>query len=538
MRMRLGQRVAALAAVVGVVMLVSGPVPDSMTARKAHGATPDGGLRLQPTDRPSHVAPPAARLTTRSATFTVNYSGFTAPAQAAFDFAVGIWSSLLTSPVPIVVDASFGPQPAGILGSAGATSLRRGVPNEPYPNSWYPVAVANKLAGTDLDPAQADIVASFSDAVTWYFGTDGQPPSGTVDFVTVVLHELGHGLGFFGSATVSGAVGTWGVGSGIPDAFDRFVQNGASQYVVDQTLFPNPSAALAGQLQGGDLFFGSPALLRLTTDRAVTPPARLFAPAAFVPGSSYSHLDETTFPSGDANSLMTPDLSFMEATHDPGNITREILREIGWTVSAGPPPSPDDLPKAPTDLSAEVSGLFVTLTWNAPAPLFAPPTRAAATAYSLEAGSASGLTDVLVQPLGNVTTFSAPGAAGTFFVAVRGVNGVGPGPRSNEVIVTLPGGGPPPCGAAPDAPTGVTPSISGSTVRLDWNASAGCAATSYLVEAGSVQGANDLASLDTGSATPLFSVAGVPSGTYFVRVHGRNVSGTGAPSPDVMVVVP
>lgn len=539
MRIRLVRVVAmvvATAASAAVVVLSSG---DGLS-RSGHGAGADEGLRLIPMDRPAFVPPPeSARFTTRAATFTVNYSGFTAPAQAALQFAVDIWSGLLTSPEPVVVDASFATLASGILGSAGATSLRRGVPNDPFANTWYPVAVANKLAGTDLDPARSDITASFSDAVTWYFGTDGQPPSGTVDFVTVVLHEIGHGLGFFGSATIGGGgFGTWGVGTGKPDAFDRFVQNGSSQYLIDQTLFPNPSAELAGLLTGGDLFFGSPALASLTTGRAVTPPARMYAPAAFEAGSSYSHLDETTFPAGDSNSLMTPKVAFMEAIHDPGTITREVLREIGWTVSAGAPPSPADFPTAPTDLAAAISGLDVTLTWNAGAALFSPPSRAASTAFSLEARSASGLTDVLVEALGNVTTFSAQGVPGTYFVAVRGVNAAGQGPRSNEITVQLPGGGAPPCGVVPDPPTGVTVTVSGGTVTLNWTASTGCPATSYLVAAGSTPGADDRASFDTGSALPTLAVMGVSSGTYFVRVHGRGAAGTGGPSPEITVVVP
>jgi len=33
----------------------------------------------------------------------------------------------------------------------------------------------------------------------WYFGTDANTPAGLIDFVTVVLHEIGHGIGFIGS---------------------------------------------------------------------------------------------------------------------------------------------------------------------------------------------------------------------------------------------------------------------------------------------------------------------------------------------------
>jgi hypothetical protein len=41
-------------------------------------------------------------------TFIVTYTGFTAEAEAAFQFAVDIWSNNIESSVPIRVDANFG----------------------------------------------------------------------------------------------------------------------------------------------------------------------------------------------------------------------------------------------------------------------------------------------------------------------------------------------------------------------------------------------------------------------------------------------
>ena len=59
-------------------------------------------------------------------------------------------------------------------------------------------------------------------------------------------------------------------------------------------------------------------------------PARLYAPATWQQGSSYSHLDEATYPQGDANSLMTPSLNSAEAIHSPGGISLALLKSIGW----------------------------------------------------------------------------------------------------------------------------------------------------------------------------------------------------------------
>ena len=69
--------------------------------------------------------------------------------------------------------------------------------------TWYPVALANALAGSDIDPGGDDIDATFNSSIgttcpfpsVWYYGLDGNAGS-NIDFVSVLLHELGHGLGF------------------------------------------------------------------------------------------------------------------------------------------------------------------------------------------------------------------------------------------------------------------------------------------------------------------------------------------------------
>jgi hypothetical protein len=89
----------------------------------------------------------------------------------------------------------------------------------------------------------------------------------------------------------------------------------------------------------------------------------------------------------------------------------------------------------------------------------------------------------------------------------------------------------------PGAPTGLGALVAGGNVTLNWTAAGGCAATSFIVEAGSASGLADLAVLNTGSTLPTF-LATAPSGTYFVRVRATNAFGTSAPSNEVVIVVP
>ena len=279
------------------------------------------------------VRPHAAFLLTAGTTqptakIKVTYTGFTPAAQKAFQAAVDVWASSLKSGVQINVNAHF--QDLGdprILGSAGPTSLVKDFAHAPKAGTAYPIALANKLAGSDLAPAADDIDANFNSTFpNWYFGTDGQTPVNQYDFMSVVLHELGHGLGFIGSGLVDSS------GSGSlndpPFVFDLFVQNGAGQKVLDGSLFPNPSDKLAKLFTGQDLFFSGP--LANSAHIPAGMPARLYAPAVWEDGSSYSHLDEATFPAGDPNSLMTPQLGMNESIHTPGSIVMGILRDMGW----------------------------------------------------------------------------------------------------------------------------------------------------------------------------------------------------------------
>lgn len=130
-----------------------------------------------------------------------------------FQRAAEIWGAALSSSVPIRVDAQFVAQTctptSGTLGSAGTLTVWRDFPNAPRAATWYPAALANKLAGTDLDPASSDIRTSFNSNVgqpgcldsggtpsSFYLGLDDNPPAGSIYLLPVVLHELGHGLGF------------------------------------------------------------------------------------------------------------------------------------------------------------------------------------------------------------------------------------------------------------------------------------------------------------------------------------------------------
>lgn len=148
-----------------------------------------------------------------------------------FQHAADIWGGILTSAVEIRVEANFDPQfctaTSAVLGAAGPNTVEIDFAGAELANTWYATATANSQAGVDLEPGVNDIGIVFNSDVdnptclgsrSWYYGYDGN--EGTdIELLPVVLHEIGHGLGFL--TLVDGSNGTEFMGS--PDVYERFM---------------------------------------------------------------------------------------------------------------------------------------------------------------------------------------------------------------------------------------------------------------------------------------------------------------------------
>lgn len=158
-----------------------------------------------------------------------------------FQYAANIWGALLPSTVTIQVRSQFNPQTctatSAVLGSAGPVTIHRDFAGALYPGTWYHAALANRLNFTDLSAANPDINATFNSNIngsatclggtSWYYGFDGLEPALTVELLPVLLHEMGHGLGF--STNTSGTTGNFN--SGFPSVFDHFMYDNTTGLV-------------------------------------------------------------------------------------------------------------------------------------------------------------------------------------------------------------------------------------------------------------------------------------------------------------------
>lgn len=267
-----------------------------------------------------------------------------AEVEAAFQFAIGIWAEEIVSNEPIRISADFANLGNGVLASAGPTTLISNFPGAPETDIFYPIALANSLAGEDLAPdLEFDLVVNIGNGIPWYFGTDGNTPSGQFDFVTVALHEMGHGLGFIDGGNVNNTTGVGNInGGGNPFVFDTFIVDGAGNSVLN---IDNPSVELGDFLTSGDVFVNGP--FAVAALGGTLP--ELFAPNPFQGGSSIAHWDEATFLAGDPNSLMTPQVAPSESNFDIGAITRGHFRDMGWVLAAQAP-----ITVVPGSLTAEL----------------------------------------------------------------------------------------------------------------------------------------------------------------------------------------
>lgn len=281
----------------------------------------------------SFVPPPAdviKRLKSgeKKSEIIVSYSLFPQQARVAFEYAVEIWEGLIDSPVPIYIQANWRTKDSNVLGSCGPSDFEKNFPGAPYENIYYPIALAEKIQGLELTGSgRPDMVAEFNKDIDWYFGLDGNTPLMLYDFVSVVLHEIAHGLGFTGfffALDLTAGYSWWDWGDAT--SFDNLIINAQKQQLINTSLFDNPSANLRNQLTSNELYFRSPVTLATGSD---TYP-RIYAPNDWNDGSSIYHLDYRLYPPGNINTLMTHTYGRGQAVHHPGPVTLGILADIGW----------------------------------------------------------------------------------------------------------------------------------------------------------------------------------------------------------------
>jgi len=253
-----------------------------------------------------------------------------------FQYAARVWESIIDDSVEIRVEANFDPltcsASSAVLGSAGPTTVFKSFPNAPLSQTWYPVALANSIAGSDLT-SLPDIRATFNGSVdnnnnclnntNWYYGLDGNKSANTMDLLFVVMHEIGHGLGFLTFVDVDS-----GKKFGTPGRNDVFMRNLEDHSLGLTWDKLTDSQRLASITDTADLHWVGSNVSTNTSAYTVgvnQGHIRQYAPAAIAAGSSVSHFDSALTP----NELMEP---FITSTPKGPGLAIELMKDIGWRV--------------------------------------------------------------------------------------------------------------------------------------------------------------------------------------------------------------
>jgi hypothetical protein len=276
--------------------------------------------------------------------------------RLAFIKAAEILAEQIVSTQMIEVDAQFSAlecsSNSAILGSAGATNsfaYQEGIdviPATAIKDTFYPVALANALSNSDLLPDASDIQANFNSNLGmfnclsgggWYYGFDDNTKRST-GFLTVLLHEVTHGLGF---TSLTDPV-TGKKPADMDDIFSNFlyIKSEAKTWTELSTSNSDNIKRKNSAVSGSNLFWNGQnandlAIGKLTSgfsdndssfDFTSGDRIQMYAPNPLEPGSSVSHFDISASP----NELMEPNLALNAC--DIG-LALGVLEDIGWAVT-------------------------------------------------------------------------------------------------------------------------------------------------------------------------------------------------------------
>lgn len=249
-----------------------------------------------------------------------------------FEAAANYWEERLDSPVTIRATAqldllSCSPSSA-ILGSAGPISVFGEFLNAPLLGTWYTVAQASSLAGSDLDPTDDDISMQFNNGIgtpnclsglSWWLGIDSPAPSGTISFYDTILHELAHGLGFLSLVSQSGFK-FFGFD-------DVFMVNLFDQSKNESWADMSDAERQKSSINTGDVIWSGAQVRQnsgyLTSGKNANN-VRMYAPNPYQQGSSISHWDTALVP----DELMEP--SATPTSNDCSTIS--AFKDMGWNT--------------------------------------------------------------------------------------------------------------------------------------------------------------------------------------------------------------
>ena len=299
---------------------------------------------------PDHAITPRVPDAYFAANFTVNYRGpsdkgtcdtsedgaliaWPDEAKQAMNHVIDILDDLITSSQTIVVDACYQPHSqTSSLAYASATDSYNA--DRGQGTVGYAVALLNALDNLDNNTERPEITTSANSAISWDFCTTNcTVDANKFDFVSTLVHEFLHGLGFamgFGVDNDNNpTTGNYPSPAGVTDIFvytsAAYTAN-PNKKIVSLT---NNTAALLNIFNAGSGMVE----FRGTNTQAING----FAPFVYSvanqweSGSSMSHLDDNH--ATNKGRMMNAATDSGPSSRTVDAITLMFLKDIGWTVA-------------------------------------------------------------------------------------------------------------------------------------------------------------------------------------------------------------
>lgn len=316
---------------VGVLLVaIFAPLPSADALVRYRPATQWGYTYAAPASTTSKNVPSPSKNLEAQSKFVVKYNNFPEWAKSEVQAALDVWAASFKSDVPINVEASYGRSASyGVLGSARPGGYFAGFKGSPDGTLWYPSALANALAGKDLDTSAPEIVIQVNSSARWNTRNDGRPTINEYDMQSVFIHEVGHGLGFLSTDSYDSF---FGIGSlDQPTIFSAYLQVQDGRRLSD---LPSPSPELGLALTSPLVWTGAKGV---AANGGVPP--KMYTPKRYEDGSSVSHLDEATFSNTGPNAVMTPNLEAGEVFHELGPLLIAMMEDLRAKPPVGKPTS-------------------------------------------------------------------------------------------------------------------------------------------------------------------------------------------------------
>ncbi len=253
--------------------------------------------------------------------------------------AANLIGNIITSTIDIKIRLQFnalgGSATEATLASAGAAFVLKNFTNAPIADTYYPIALAEKLAGVNIATGN-DVheitmtVNSDIDGNTvlltknFYYGFDSNPGT-DIDLVSIIMHEIVHGLGFSSYVNVTTGTKIAGVdGFENNDTFMRLLEHDGATPAdyPSMTNAQRVTASISDTLLhwlGATVIANSGTITAGITGTHV----HMYAPSPVETGSSVSHFNTTVTP----NEMMEP--LYIAADHNIG-LAAYVLTDLSW----------------------------------------------------------------------------------------------------------------------------------------------------------------------------------------------------------------